>query len=139
MKTYQPKGSEIKREWHLIDLKDRVLGREVSKIIRLLIGKHKPNFSPHLDSGDYVVVINASQFKVTGKKKRDKIYYHHTNYAGGIKSLTLEELMAKDCRLVIQRAVKNMLPKNKLRKLRLMRLKIFKDQTHPYQDRLKKV
>ncbi|MBU2592078.1 MAG: 50S ribosomal protein L13 [Patescibacteria group bacterium] len=135
MKTYQPKKNEIKRSWHLIDLKDKVLGRASTGIARLLIGKHKSIYVPHLDCGDYVVAINTSFFKVTGDKLRKKIYNRYTGYPGGIKSLTLAELKDKDAREVIISAVKNMLPDNKLRKDRLKRLKVFLANEHPYQDK----
>ena len=136
MKTYQPKKKEIKRQWHLIDARGKILGRLATKIAQLLIGKHKPTFVPHLDSGDYVVVINAAQIKVTGKKLKKKIYYRHTGYMGGLKETRLEEMLAKHPTRVIWLAVKNMLPKNKLRKQRLKRLKIFADETHCYQDKI---
>lgn len=136
MKTYQPKKDQIKREWHLIDAKGEVLGRLATKIAQLLMGKQKPSFAPHLDCGDYVVVINAAKVKVTGKKLENKIYYHHTGYMGGLKEIHLEEMMAKNPARVIWLAVKNMLPKNKLRKQRLKRLKIFADENHPYNDKI---
>jgi len=138
MKTYQPKASEIKRDWHLLDAQNQVLGRLAARIAVLLMGKHKPTFAPHLDGGDYVVVTNCSQMRVTGKKMRDKIYYWHTGYMGGLKQARLEELMAKHPERVIWLAVKNMLPKNKLRKGRLKRLKIFTGGKHPYQDKIQK-
>ncbi len=137
MKTYQPKKNEIQREWHLIDAKGQVLGRLATKIAHLLMGKHKAAFAPHLDSGDYVVIINAAQIRVTGKKLKDKIYYRHTGYLGGLKETRLEEMLAKDPARVIWLAVKNMLPKNKLQKQRLKRLKIFADENHRYQDKFK--
>ena len=138
MKTYQLKKNEIKREWHLIDAQDQILGRLATKIARLLIGKHKPTFVPHLDCGDYVVVINAAKIKVTGRKLKNKIYYRHTGYMGGLKEVRLEEMLAKDPTRVIWLAVKNMLPKNKLRKRRLKRLKIFAEENHRYQDKIQK-
>jgi len=137
MKTYQPKKNQIKREWHLIDAKGQVLGRLATKIAQLLMGKHKSTFVPHLDCGDYVVVINAAEVKVTGKKLKDKIYYRHTGYMGGLKEVRLEEMLAKNPTRVIWLAVKNMLPKNKLRKQRLERLKIFADENHRYSDKFK--
>ena len=137
MKTYQPKASEIKRNWHLLDAQNQILGRLATKIAVLLMGKHKPTFAAHLDSGDYVVVTNCSRIRVTGKKMRDKIYYWHTGYMGGLKQARLEELMTKHPERVIWLAVKNMLPKNKLRKGRLKRLKIFTDGKHPYEEKFK--
>ena len=138
MKTYSTKSKDIKRSWHLIDAKDQVLGRLATKIATLLQGKSKPYFVSHLDCGDYVVVINSNQVKVTGKKAQNKIYYHHSNYPSGLKSITFENLLKKDSRKIITLAVKNMLPKNKLRALRLPRLKVFKDDQHIYQDKFKK-
>ncbi len=136
MRTYQPKAKEIKRKWHLIDVEGQILGRVATQIARFLMGKHKVTYSPHLDSGDYVVVINTTKIRVTGKKMKDKIYYRHTGYMGGLKETRLEELMAKDPRRVILLAVKNMLPKNKLRRQRMKRLKIFTGAKHPYKDKL---
>ena len=137
MKTYQPKASEIKRNWHLLDAQNQILGRLATKIAVLLMGKHKPTFAAHWDSGDYVAVTNCSRIRVTGKKMRDKIYYWHTGYMGGLKQARLEELMTKHPERVIWLAVKNMLPKNKLRKGRLKRLKIFTDGKHPYEEKFK--
>jgi large subunit ribosomal protein L13 len=105
-KTYSTKPKDIKREWHLVDVKGKVLGRVATQIAQLLIGKHKPYFTPHLDCGDYVVVVNAAQVKVTGKKKKKKVYYWHTGYPGGLKSLTFEQLMQKDPRKIIWYAVR---------------------------------
>jgi len=138
VKTYQPKAGEIKREWHLFDAKDQILGRLATKIAVLLMGKNKVSYTPHLDVGDYLVVINASQIRVTGKKMRQKIYYRHTAYMGGLKETRLEEQMEKDPTKVIELAVKNMLPKNKLRRERMKRLKVFAEETHPYGDKFRK-
>jgi len=132
------KGNNPKREWHLIDLSEKTLGRVCSQIAQILIGKHKVAFSYHRDDGDYVVAINSENIKVTGKKLKDKIYHHYSNYPGGLKSLTLKELLAKDSRKVIYLGVSNMLPKNRLRKTRLSRLKIFKDTNHTFSDKLTK-
>lgn len=137
MKTKFPKAKEIKREWHLIDAEGKVLGRLAAQIAELLIGKNKPYYTPHLDCGDWVVVINAGKVKVTGKKLKQKIYTRYSGYPGGLKKITLEEQMAKDPRKAIHHAVWGMLPKNKLRKRRIVRLKIFVDENHPYQDKLK--
>ncbi|MBI3954702.1 50S ribosomal protein L13 [Candidatus Collierbacteria bacterium] len=131
------KKASLTRNWHLIDLDGQVLGRVSTRIASLLIGKGKPNFAPHLDQGDYVVAINADKIRVTGKKATDKIYYSHSGYPGGLKSLTFTELLAKDPRKVIERAVKGMLPKNKLQTPRLRRLKVFKNDNHPYAAHLK--
>ena len=137
MKTYSTKKSEIKHHWHLVDAKGQVLGRIATQITPLLQGKNKPYFTNHLDCGDYVVVINSNQVEVTGRKAQQKIYHHHSNYPGGLKSISFEKQLAKDSRVIIRLAVKNMLPKNKLRQQRLKRLKIFKTDDHIYQDKLK--
>lgn len=134
-KTHSTKQSEIKRNWHLIDLKNEILGRSASQIAVLLIGKNKPYYTPHLDCGDYVVAVNAKKVKVTGKKQKQKMYYHHSGYPGGFKKMTFEQIMKKDPRKVIELAVKGMLPKNKLRDRRMQRIKIFEHDKHPYEDK----
>lgn len=135
MKTYATKQSDIKRSWHLIDAKDQVLGRLATRIAILLQGKNKPYFTSHLDCGDYVVVINSDQVALTGRKADQKIYYRHSGYPGGLKSVSFKQQLAKDSRKIIESAVKNMLPKNKLRQQRQRRLKIFKTAEHIYQDK----
>ena len=137
MTTYSPKVSEIKHFWHLIDANGQILGRLASEIATLLIGKHKPYFVPHLDCGDFVVVTNAAEVVVTGRKSKDKKYYRHSGYPGGFRQVTLKEQMAKDPRKIIEHAVAGMLPKNKLKDKRLARLKIFIDEKHPYESKLK--
>lgn len=124
-KTYQPKEKEIKRERHTIDAKGEVLGRLATHIATLLIGKHKRNYSAHMDSGDYVTVVKAKEVKVTGKKEKQKVYYSHSGYPGGLKALRLEELREKNPKKIIELAVWNMLPKNRLRKKRMARLSVF--------------
>ena len=136
MKTSVLKEKFISRAWHLIDLDGIVLGRAATKIASLLMGKHKAFNSSNLDHGDYVVVINAEKVKVTGKKMSDKMYYSHSGFPGGFKSQNLSQLMAKDPRKVIEKAVKGMLPKNKLQQPRLRRMKVYVGQDHPYQDKL---
>ncbi len=121
---------KVERRWWLVDAKGKILGRLASQIAFLLMGKHKPYYTPHIDCGDFVIVINASQIKVTGKKEKNKIYYWHTGYPGGLKSITFEEMMKKNPKRVIELAVKRMLPKNRLRKIRLRRLKIYLDEKH---------
>ena len=137
MKTYSTKQSDIKRSWHIIDAKDQILGRISTQIATLLIGKHKTNFASHLDCGDYVVVINAKDVKVTGNKLNQKVYYHHTGFPGGLRSQVLKDRLAKQPIKVIEHSVKGMLPKNKLQDPRLKRLKVFSQDTHPYADKLK--
>ncbi len=137
-KTHITKKRDIQRSWYLFNLQDKIMGREATKIATLLIGKNKPYFTPNLDCGDYVVVVNAGKIKVTGKKMKQKIYYRHSGYPGGFKQVRLEEMLNKDPRKAIELAVKNMLPKNKLRTQRLKRLKIFSDESHPYSQQLNK-
>lgn len=138
MKTYTLKAKDIDRQWHLVDVKNQTLGRIATDIAQKLIGKHKLNYTPHMDNGDYVVVVNAEQIQVTGRKLTDKRYYHHTGYPGALKSATLQEKMDKDIVKVIETTVKGMLPKNKLRDPRLRRLKVFAGDEHPYADQLAK-
>jgi len=137
-KTTKPKSkNEIKREWYLIDVKDQVLGRVASKIAYLLQGKHKVDYVPYLDCGDYVVVINAKKVRVTGKKLEQKTYTRYSGYPGGLREVKLKELMEKKPEEVIRHAVSLMLPKNKLRDERLKRLFIFADENHPYSNKVK--
>lgn len=136
-KTYQPKAKEIKREWHLIDAKDKILGRIASQISELLSGKHKPNYVSHLDMGDYAVVVNAKDVRVTGKKEKQKIYYRYSGYPGGLKQETLKEARTKHPERIIELAVLGMLPKNKLRDKRMLRLKVFEGAEHPYKEKFK--
>jgi large subunit ribosomal protein L13 len=137
MRTYSTKPSDIKRGWHLLDAHNQILGRLSTKIAQLLQGKTKPYFTPHLDCGDYVVVINSDMVKLTGRKSQTKTYYRHSGFPGGLKAITFNQQLEKDSRKLIEWAVKNMLPKNKLRDPRLRRLKVFKDSQHIYQDKLK--
>lgn len=116
MTTYSPKASEIQRQRHVIDASDQVLGRMATRVARLLMGKDKPGWVPHMDTGDYVVVVNAVQVRVTGKKAKDKVYYHHTSYPGGLRHITLEDLMASHPERVVEEAVKGMLPHTRLGK-----------------------
>ena len=138
MKTTVTKGNQVQRSWHLIDLSNQTLGRVCTQIAQILMGKDKTAFSYHRDDGDYVVAINAADIKVTGNKLKEKMYRHHTHWAGGLKELTLAEMMQKDPRLVITRGVYGMLPKNKLRDIRITRLKVFVGADHPYTDKLNK-
>lgn len=137
MKTYQPKKNEIERNWHLIDVKGEVLGRVSTKIAHLLMGKQKPQFSKHMDVGDYVVVINAKEVEVTGRKRKQKVYYKHSGYPGGLKEVKFEKLIKEQPEKVIEKAVYNMLPKNRLRQDRMRRFKIFAGSKHKYADKLK--
>ncbi len=125
------------RQWHLLDAKTQVLGRLASHAAQLLMGKHKPGFVRYQDSGDYVVVINASQVQVTGQKESQKKYTTYSGYPSGLKTVTLGEMRKKNPVLLIEHAVKGMLPKNKLQKLMFKRLKVFADGQHPYSDKFK--
>lgn len=132
MKTYSQKGAEIKREWYLIDASTLPLGKLAVVIADKLMGKSKVTYTPHIDNGDYVVVINAKNIKVTGDKMTDKMYYRHSGFPGGLKELKLEEVIEKDPSVAIREAVKGMLPKNKLAAERLKRLKIFEGMEHAH-------
>jgi large subunit ribosomal protein L13 len=136
MNTQTLKPQDITRKWHLIDLEGKTLGRIASPIATLLMGKGKVISGYHLDNGDYVVAINADKIIVTGKKLTDKIYYSHSGFPGGFKAISLEQLMAKDSRKVIEKAVKGMLPKDKHQQTRMRRLKLFAEAKHPYANEL---
>ena len=135
MKTYQPKEKDIKRNWHLIDAEGKVLGRMSTGIVKLLMGKHKPNYANHMDMGDYVVVINAAKVELTGKKKEKKVYYKHSGYPGGFKEIKISKLLTENPGRVIELAVSRMLPTNRLRQKRMRRLKVFAENKHSYKDR----
>lgn len=128
---------KVERKWHLIDAEDQILGRMATKIARLLSGKDKVEYIPYLDVGDNVVVINAKEVAVTGKKERQKIYYRHSGYPGGLRAETLRELRERRPEEIIRRAVKGMLPKNKLQKSMLKRLHIFAGEEHPFGGKFK--
>ncbi|MBA3723656.1 MAG: 50S ribosomal protein L13 [Candidatus Levybacteria bacterium] len=133
--TVATKASDIKRTWHLIDVKDQTLGRIASQIAQLLMGKSKPYFVRNLDCGDYVVIVNAKNVKVTGKKEIQKNYYRHSGYPGGFKSETLKELRVRKPETIITHAVKGMLPQNRLRDKMLKRLFVFAEEEHKYSDK----
>jgi len=135
-KTHNTKAKDIKRDWHLLDLKDQVLGRASTNIAAKLIGKSKPYFTQHLDCGDYIVAINAEKIRVTGRKKKQKMYYRHSGFPGGFKQTPFDQMMQKDPRKVIELAVRGMLPKNKLRDKRMRRLKVFIEEHHPYKNKI---
>jgi large subunit ribosomal protein L13 len=130
MKTYSAKPADVSRQWYVIDASEAPLGRVSTKIATLLTGKGKPMFTKHIDCGDFVVVINAGKTVVTGKKVDDKMYYHHSQFPGGLTELTFTEVMAKDPTKVLYQAVRGMLPVNKLRPERLKRLKIYEGSEH---------
>lgn len=131
-KTYSQKPSEVVRNWHLIDASEMPLGRLSTIIAKLLIGKDKPTYTPHIDGGDYVVVINAKDVPVTGGKELQKIYYRHSGFPGGIKDARLEEVREKFPERIIEHSVKGMLPKNKLQADRMARLKVFAGSEHAH-------
>ncbi|MDI6641243.1 MAG: 50S ribosomal protein L13 [Elusimicrobiota bacterium] len=131
-RSYYPKATDIRRDWHLIDATDKVLGRLSTQIAGILLGKHKPYYTRGVDCGDFVVVINSSKIKVTGKKPEQKIYFRHSGYVGGDKYIPFGKLFKQYPEKVLYLAVKGMLPKNKLRKKLLKRLKIYSGDTHPH-------
>jgi large subunit ribosomal protein L13 len=133
MKTYSAKPTDVVRKWYVIDASEIPLGRVSVKIANLLMGKSKPQFTRHIDCGDYVVVINAAQLVVTGDKTKKKMYYRHSSYPGGLKEATLSEMLAKDPAKVIVHAVRGMMPENKLRDDRLKRLKVHAGQEHNHE------
>ena len=131
-KTYTMKGSEIDKKWHLIDAEGKVLGRMATKIADLLRGKNKPSFTPHLDMGDYVIVINAEKVVLTGAKSDDKEYFRHSNYPGGFRMINIKKIMEKKPEFIIEHAVKGMLPKSRLGKKILRNLKVYIGSEHPH-------
>jgi large subunit ribosomal protein L13 len=133
VKTYHAKVGEVEREWLLVDATDVTLGRLASEIAQILKGKRKPQYTPHVDTGDFVIVVNASKIRVTGNKLEDKKYFRHTGHPGGLKEVTLGDLLAKDPRRVIEKAVKGMLPKNTLGRAMGMKLKVYAGETHPHE------
>ena len=137
MKTYTAKPSDIERQWHVIDASGKVLGRLATQVAGLLMGKHKPIFSRNLDTGDFVVVINADKVRVTGDKARQKLYYRHSGYPGGLKSISLEKVMQTNPTRVIEHAVKGMLPHNRLGASMIKKLRVYAGDTHPHQGQTK--
>jgi len=133
MKTLSAKPETVKRDWYVVDAAGKTLGRLSTEIARRLRGKHKPEYTPHVDTGDYIVVINASQVRVTGNKSSDKMYYSHTGFPGGIKSINFEKLVDKAPEQVIQKSVKGMLPKNRLARQMINKLKIYAGKEHPHE------
>ena len=132
MKTYSVKASEINRQWHVIDATDKLLGWLATEGARLLMGKDKPIFSRHLDTGDYVVIVNAEKIRVSGNKLKQKLYYRHSGYPGGFKSIALEEMLKAKPAWVIEHAVKGMLPKNRLGNSMMKKLKVYAGDSHPH-------
>jgi len=133
MKTYVAKEQEVKKNWYIVDAKDKVLGRLATQIAMRLRGKHKPIFTPHADTGDFIVVINAEKVALTGKKWNNKIYYRHSGYIGGLKEISAKKLLEKKPEDVLRFAVRGMLPKNSLGRRQLKKLKIYTGTEHPHQ------
>ena len=138
-KTFIPKPSDIRREWYVIDADGQILGRLASKVATVLLGKHKPTFTPGVETGDGVIVINAGKIRVTGKKMTDKVYYRHSGYPGGLKSITLRDQLAKHPERVIRAAVWGMLPHNKRGRSIIKRLKVYAEAEHKHQCQNPKV
>ena len=132
MKTYSAKPATVKRDWYIVDAEGQTLGRLASQIAHRLRGKHKPEYTPHIDTGDFIVVINADKIKVTGKKFTDKIYYHHTGYIGGIKATSFDKLIGKHPERPLTIAIKGMLPKGPLGRAMLKKLKVYAGAEHPH-------
>jgi len=132
MKTFSAKPETVQRDWYVVDAADKTLGRLATEIAIRLRGKHKPEFTPHVDTGDYIVVVNAEKVRVTGNKGRDKIYYSHTGFPGGIKSISFDKLIEKAPERTIQSAVKGMLPRGPLGRAMFKKLKVYAGQEHPH-------
>ena len=130
MKTYSAKPETVKREWFVVDASDKVLGRLAAEIAHRLRGKHKPEYTPHVDTGDHVIIINAKNVKVTGNKAKDKMYYKHTGYIGNLKSINFEKLNAERPEEILRKSIKGMLPKNKLGRAMFKKLHIYSDENH---------
>jgi large subunit ribosomal protein L13 len=133
VRTYSPKGSDITRQWHVIDASDVVLGRLASQVAVLLRGKHKPIFAPHVDTGDFVIVINADKVALSGNKLEQKRAYRHSGYPGGLRSVSYGDLMEKHPERIVEKAVRGMLPKNSLGRKTLRKLKVYAGPDHPHQ------
>ncbi len=132
MKTISATPESVKRDWYIIDASEKTLGRMAAEIAHRLRGKHKPEYTPHVDTGDYIVVINAEKVRVTGKKASDKMYHRHTGYPGGLKSMSFEKLIQKAPERVIQSAVKGMLPKGPLGRAMFKKMKVYAGDSHPH-------
>ncbi len=133
MTTVSAKPAEVRRDWYLVDANEKTLGRLASEIAHRLRGKHKPEYTPHVDTGDYIVVINAEKVRVTGNKMKNKVYYHHTGYIGNLKSINLEKLLAEHPERALESAVKGMLPKNSLGRTMFKKLKVYAGPGHKHE------
>jgi large subunit ribosomal protein L13 len=132
VRTYSPKQGEIERQWHIIDASDVVLGRLATQAATLLRGKHKPTFAPHVDTGDFVVIINAGKVALTGNKRQTKMAYRHSGYPGGLRAVAYEELLTKNPEKAVEKAIKGMLPHNKLARQIIKKLKVYPGAEHPH-------
>ena len=139
MKTFSAKPAEVKRDWYVIDAEGKTLGRLATEVARRLRGKHKPEYTPHVDTGDYIIVINAEKSGVTGNKDSDKMYYHHTGYIGNLKSVSLGKLRKTFPDRIIRKAVEGMLPRNPLGRAMFKKLKVYSGSTHDHQAQQPKV
>ncbi len=132
MKTFSAKPESVQRDWYIVDAENKTLGRLSTEIARRLRGKHKPEYTPHVDTGDYIIVINAEKVRVSGNKRTDKIYHHHTGYPGGLKNISFEKLIERAPERVIETAVKGMLPKNPLGRAMYKKMKVYAGTEHPH-------
>jgi len=139
MKTYSQKASEVQRDWYVVDATDQTLGRLATQIATLLRGKHKPTFSPNLDGGDFVIIVNAEKVHVTGRKETQKMYYRHSGYPGGLKTIPYQRMMATHPDRILRFAVKGMLPKTRLGRQQIVKLKIYSGPAHPHAAQQPKV
>ena len=137
MKTFNTKASDINRDWQVIDASDKVLGRLASEVAQILRGKNKPIYVPHLDTGDFVIVVNAEKIRITGNKSAQKVYYKHSGYPGGLRAISYEKIMDKFPARVIEHAVRGMLPKNTLGRAMFRKLKVYEGPTHPHGAQVK--
>ena len=133
MRTYMPKKGEIEQRWHLVDGEDQVVGRLASRLARVLMGKHRPEYTPHMDTGDYVVIVNAAKVRFTGRKAADKRYFHYTGYAGGLRERTVADLLERKPEEILRLAVRRMLPKTSLGRQMITKLKIYPGAAHPHE------
>ena len=133
VKTFSAKPKDVRREWFVIDATDKVLGRLATEVARRLRGKHKPEYTPHIDTGDHIVVVNADKIRVTGAKMEEKIYHRHTGYPGGIRSVVLKDLLAKQPERVVETAVRGMLPKNPLGRAMFRKLHVYAGANHKHE------
>ncbi len=133
MKTFTPTPKDINREWYVVDATDKVLGRLAAQIAHRLRGKHKPEFAPHMDNGDFIIVVNCEKVRVTGNKPAQKMYYRHSGYVGGLKETSLADMLAGKPHLVLMHAVRGMLPKNRLGRAMLKKLRVYAGAQHPHE------